>query len=397
MLTFDEAFYLERYPGVAEAVARGEFESGEEHFILFGQAEGRLAVRPNLTIINFDEAFYLERYPGVAEAVARGEFRSGEEHFILFGQAEGRLPSANSTDGSIPTNPEPIDPGIPNGPTPQEQEMLELTNRMRMNPAAELDILVDRLIPISSADPDVDLAVNFFEVDGNLLASQWNELTPAQPLAWSEVLHDAASSHNQDMIALDIQAHEIPGGPSLRERIENVGYNGGAGENIFAFASSVFQGHAAFAIDWGDTPTGIQEPPGHRNNIMRSDYREVGIAIVAENNPDTEVGPLVITQNFGLPSDLENSWLLGVVFNDFDGDNFYDSGEGLANTNISINGVNSSFSTTTMTAGGYQIQVPTGNYAVTFSGNGLIEPITQTVNVGLENVKLDLNTSDFIV
>ena len=50
-----------------------------------------------------------------------------------------------------------------------------------------------------------------------------------------------------------------------------------------------------------------------------------------------------------------------------------------------------------MTAGGYQIQVPTGNYAVTFSGNGVIEPITQTVNVGLENVKLDLNTSDFIV
>lgn len=396
LLTFDETFYLEQNPDVANAVARGDFRSGEEHFLLFGQAEGRLGVRPQVSTIDFDEAFYLQQNPDVANAVARGAFRSGEEHFILFGQVEGRPYRRNNTTELTPINPEIIEPVIQNEPSLQEQEMLEEINRMRMNPAAELSLFVDRLIPISSADPDIDLALNFFDVDGSLLASQWSNLTPAQPLAWSEVLHEAASFHNQEMIDRDIQAHTVPGGPTLRERIENVGYNGAVGENIFAFATSVFQGHAAFAIDWGDTLTGIQEPPGHRNNIMRPNYREVGIAISTENNPNTDVGPLVITQNFGSPSNLENSWLLGVVFNDLNRDNFYDSGEGLGNVNVSINGVNTSFATTTMTAGGYQVQVPTGLYDVTFYGGGLIAPITQTVGVGLENVKLDLNASNFL-
>ncbi|MGK7903588.1 MAG: Ig-like domain-containing protein, partial [Hormoscilla sp.] len=89
MPTFDETFYLNEYPDVADAVARGEFRSGEEHFQMFGQGEGRLLAPPRVD--GFDETFYLNEYPDVADAVARGEFRSGEEHFQMFGRAEGRL------------------------------------------------------------------------------------------------------------------------------------------------------------------------------------------------------------------------------------------------------------------------------------------------------------------
>jgi uncharacterized protein YkwD len=281
---------------------------------------------------------------------------------------------------------EPISSGINIGPTAQEQEMLELLNRMRQNPAGELNRLVN------SGDPDVNRALNFFNVDVNLLASQWRSLTPAAPLAWSEELHDGASGHGQQMIIWDQQSHQLPGEPDLGQRIANAGYNNVSGyaENIFAFSESVFYGHAGLAIDWDDSLTGIQNPPSHRNIMMSRNYREVGIAVLPENNPNTSVGPLVVVQNFGSRFNFGNPWLLGVAFADTDFDNFYDSGEGLGNVNVNITGSNGSFSTRTMTAGGYQAQVPPGNYTVTFSGGGLDGVMTQFVNVGFENTKLDL-------
>jgi len=284
---------------------------------------------------------------------------------------------------------EPISSGINIGPTAQEQEMLELLNRMRMNPAGELNRLVN------SGDGDVNRALNFFNVDVNLLASQWSSFTfaPAAPLAWSPELDDAARGHGQQIIAWDQQSHQLPGEPALGQRIANAGYNNVSGyaENIFAFSESVFYGHAGLAIDWtNDTVTGIQDPPSHRNIMMSRNYREVGIAVLPENNPNTSVGPLVAVQNFGSRFNFGNPWLLGVAFADADFDNFYDSGEGLGNVNVNITGSNGSFSTRTMTAGGYQMQVPPGNYTVTFSGGGLDGVITEFVNVGFDNTKLDL-------
>ena len=44
-------------------------------------------------------------------------------------------------------------------PTAREQELLEMLNRMRVNPAAELGILTQ------SSDPDVADALSFFDVD----------------------------------------------------------------------------------------------------------------------------------------------------------------------------------------------------------------------------------------
>ncbi|MGK7900839.1 MAG: Calx-beta domain-containing protein [Hormoscilla sp.] len=282
---------------------------------------------------------------------------------------------------------QPISSGISMGPpTSQQQEMLELLNRMRMNPAGELNRLVN------SGDADVNRALNFFNVDVNLLASQWSNLTSAAPLAWSPELQNAARGHGQQIIAWDQQSHQLPGEPDLGQRIANAGYNNVSGyaENIFAFSESVFYGHAGLAIDWDDSVTGIQNPPSHRNIMMSRNYREVGIDVRPENNPNTSVGPLVVVQNFGSRFNFGNPWLLGVAFADADFDNFYDSGEGLGNVNVNISGSNGSFSTRTMTAGGYQVQVPPGNYTVTFSGDGLDGVITEFVNVGFDNTKLDL-------
>jgi uncharacterized protein YkwD len=279
-------------------------------------------------------------------------------------------------------------------PSAQEQEMLEFINRMRMKPANELNLLVN------SPDAQVNKALNFFNVNLAQLSQQWSQLTPVQPLAWSNELHNGALNHSLLMIQKDTQSHQLPGELKLGQRLTSAGYNwSNAGENVYAYGTSVFQSHAGFAIDWGFTPTGIQQPAGHRNNIMNGNFREVGISIIPETNPTTSVGPLVITQNFGNRFNLSNPWLLGVVFDDKSvDDNFYTSDEGLAGINVTAvkETTNETFTTTTWDSGGYQMQLPSGTYQVTFSGewdnDNQLDTQTRQVSVFSENFKLDLNT-----
>ncbi|TAE60541.1 MAG: CAP domain-containing protein, partial [Nostocales cyanobacterium] len=280
-------------------------------------------------------------------------------------------------------------------PTANEQYMLTLVNRMRMNPAAEYSLLTNSL------DADVKRAIDFFNVDLNLLQDQWNNLIPTNPIAWSEQLNQAAQGHNELMISFDQQSHQLPGEPPLGERVTNAGYQfTNVGESIFAFSESVFYGHAGFAIDWGFDEGGIQNPPGHRENIMNANYREVGIDIIEENNPNTNVGPLVITQNFGNHSEIDNqAWLLGTVFKDLNEDNFYSIGEGLNDVAISITGIQgTTFNNTlnTWEAGGYQILLMPGNYQVNFSQNGSIVK-SETVEISTNNVLLDAIITEEVI
>jgi hypothetical protein len=289
-------------------------------------------------------------------------------------------------------------------PTSQEQYMLELLNRMRLNPAAELGKLTTSLSnPARSADPDVDAALVYFRTQGTLLAQQWASLVPAQPLAWSDKLYTAAEGHDNAMIQGDVQSHQVTSvnEPDLGARANNAGYTGWSNlaENIFAFAKSVFHAHAGFAIDWGGDPTdasstGIQDPPGHRDDMMDAIYSEVGIRILNPGNvPGHDVGPMVVTQDFGRRFGQGQPFLLGVVYGDTSHNNFYDPGEGFGGVTITAvanNGFGSQYITTSLSAGGWQMQVPSGTYAVTFSGAGFGAAVTyHNVVVTAENEKLD--------
>src|SRR3954453_18325231 len=66
--------------------------------------------------------------------------------------------------------------------TPREQELLEMVNRMRTAPQAELNIL------LQTKNTDVQAAMEFFGTDLTVLAQQFSKLTPAQPLAWDASL-----------------------------------------------------------------------------------------------------------------------------------------------------------------------------------------------------------------
>jgi len=287
-------------------------------------------------------------------------------------------------------------------PTASEQLMFELVNQMRLDPSGELARLTTSLgTPARSNDADIDDALVFFGVNGSLLAQQFALLSAVPPLAWNESLINVADAHNQAMIASDVQSHEAPGEPplsanGLRTRFNDQGYSAQStiGENIFAFGESVLHGHAGFAIDWGGNSStgGIQNPAGHRDTIMNGVFKEVGIKITPENSGTTAVGPLVITQDFGGIAGSQ-PYLLGVAFNDADGDAFYDIGEGLGGVNVLVEGISGTtgeFNVSSMSAGGWQVQVPTGTYRVTFSGGGLAQTIVRSsITVSTDNVKID--------
>lgn len=83
---FDNSYYLEQHPDVADAVRRGLFTSGEEHFNGAGKSEGR---SPSAY---FNSTYYLTQNIDVANAVSRGE-TTALDHFIFSGQYEGRNPN----------------------------------------------------------------------------------------------------------------------------------------------------------------------------------------------------------------------------------------------------------------------------------------------------------------
>lgn len=293
-------------------------------------------------------------------------------------------------------------------PSNNEQFLLEMVNRMRTNPQDELDLLVNinpgppvTFANPSSGDSAIRNALSSFNVSAATLVSQWQLLTPIPPLAWNTSLGDSAATYSQVMIDEDQQAHNLDeyvddqGNVLLADRLTASGYvfagGGWAGENLFAFSESENHAHGAFAIDWGtNPPSGIQDPPGHRDLIMDVRMREIGIGILADNSSATSVGPLVITQHYAAAT-ASDAFLTGVAYDDFNANDFYSPGEGLGQISIVATRLTNGaeYSTTTWDSGGYSLELPPGPYRIVASGPGLTERVLSSVSIGSDNVKID--------
>ena len=276
-------------------------------------------------------------------------------------------------------------------PSPFEQEMLWLINDMRTDPADHLDhFIIGYGTPALSSDDDINGALEDFNVAGSVLQSDWSTLTSTAPVAWSPLLDNAAEFHSQYMINEDAQKHEFSGGPTIGERITAAGYAYNvASENIFAYSKSALYGHAGFTVDWGYGSGGMQDPPGHRRSIMDPRWVHVGIAAIAEDDDDTDVGPYVVTQDFAKPW-TSDRYLVGTIWSDADADGKFDGGEGFSGVTVTAVGA-ATYSTTSWGSGGYQLQLPAGTYDVSISGGALEGVQSAQVTIAGENVKLDAN------
>ena len=301
------------------------------------------------------------------------------------------------------------------GPTAEEQEMLELMNRMRIDPAGELQRLIKSFSPLQAWDSEVTKALIRYDYPtAQNLLSEWAALTPVAPLAWNFSLYVAAANHSWQMFQAGKQSHQLDGEPPLYERILDAGYdpalkpgeNEGdyivlASENVYAYGRPMRPGfsaasftHAAFALDWG-VPS-----HSHRDNIMNPNFTEVGISMIPETNPLTEIGEWVTTIDFAAPASAQNAggaYLLGVVYNDINGSGFYEAGEGISSATITVIPDSSDRETLQFNpfqAGGYQVFLDNGLYTITVAGPDFSGTIVKRVSIQGQNVKVDFTVQD---
>jgi hypothetical protein len=290
-------------------------------------------------------------------------------------------------------------------PTAQDQYMLELLNRARLNPQAE--------------------ANRYPSLGGNLNeevpTTKTISTAPKQALAVNLKLFNAAQSHSQWMLDNDIFAHEGVNGSlsytntktNIPGRIVTAGYSpySTAGENLALYQTTaplnattdytrhVREQHEDLFVD-----PGVQDR-GHRTNMMNPNFREVGISslIGVFTTGGLNANSVITTQDFGSDTN-PNAFLTGVVYTDkVLNDDFYTVGEGLGNITINAVNVVSNLTTTTtsLTAGGYSLRLAPGTYNVTFGGDfdndGKVDTSTpQSVTIGTQNVKTDFASDTYI-
>jgi hypothetical protein len=291
-------------------------------------------------------------------------------------------------------------------PDGNEQQLMWLMNRARSNPTAEgvwLAGIYDRYITdasnCSQMTDDQEFcyiagALDYWQVDLDLLQDEFAGYDAKPPAAFDVRLYRAAKTHSNYLISIDSQNHT---GQFDRIIDEDFSFSEARG-NVFSYSSSAAYGHAAFNVDWGpdgDDGSGMQSSRGHRLAIMSidGDYTNVGIAAVAESDPSTQVGALVITGNYcranTLAADHYNRFLVGTVWTDKDGDGFFDPVEGLGAVTVMPD--QGTYYAVTSNSGGYAIPIEApGTYEVKFSGSTLNEDFVITAVVGADSVLLDL-------
>ena len=211
--------------------------------------------------------------------------------------------------------------------------------------------------------------------------------TGAQPLAFNANLNESADAHSDWMISADVFDHTGLSGSSPHQRMVKAGYSftgsWTSGENI-AWAS--LRGPTGLQDEVELLHTNLMNSPGHKANILNSKYQEIGIGFQTGGYLTWDAA--FVTQNFARSG--SKAFLTGVTMDDKDGDRFYDIGEGLGGLTVTaVSASGAKYTTTTGSAGGYNLALGAGTYTVTFSGGGHAS-VTKQVTVGSSNVKLDL-------
>ncbi len=259
-------------------------------------------------------------------------------------------------------------------PSGVEQQYVWLMNRARTNPTVEGVWL--SLVP----DAQIQNAVSFFNVNLDILREEFAAIPARPPAAFDVRLHNAAVDHSNYLISVDGQNHN---GQSTRVTDAGFSWTSYRG-SVFSYSRNGPYGHAGFNIDWGGNDgTGMQTGRGHRAGLM-GNYSNVGVGIVEDNDNTNAIGPQVTTINYcnarSSSPDHYNRFIVGTVWEDLNGNQLYDPGEGLGGVTVMPDSGN--FFAVTGEAGGYAIPADAGNYQLTFTGGSLAQTVTKEVTVG---------------
>lgn len=319
-----------------------------------------------------------------------------------------------------------------------------LVNAMRQNPAAFADKLqglvngtVDSAFGFSKSDPvvtDLKRMINPASPPANYAASlALMRGTPgAGPLAWDDLLESRAASHNLWMEANGF-AHTgttggrtaIPGfsanndaptdsygygAPVYTSWGENIawsaGYLSASKAGMGAYGTLGLQQRAAFLDTVGYMLELTSGSLGHLQNLLGRDNGSAGGGLPAFNvmgmRTDMYESPYetadgvpeswLSTHRFGMRRPGAGGYVAGVVYQDKNGNGFYDAGEGVAATVSVRDGGGAGFSDATPPNGGFSGFVGNGTYSVVATAGG-VQLGNVTVFVGNGNAWAEIKVN----
>lgn len=289
----------------------------------------------------------------------------------------------------------------PIGPSPESTLLLEYTNRFRMNPKAEAQAIVDFLkkyrgknieyLAMWNGTAQGNGLIRTFRprIDFKMFQEEMAKIPATPPLVFNLQLINSAYNHSKYMKVNDIQSHSEAKdkkaftGLSVFHRTRAAKYPGSlVGENVFLHGKNPWYCHLGFLIDWGPGPGGMQPARGHRVNMARAIFKEIGIATIKYRW--RRFHEISATQNFGIVS-KKNRFIGGVIYNDKNKNNFYDIGEGIGDVLIKASDGSTCKS---WPSGAYTLKLKS-NLAVTITTEYFGLSNKTKLKQGYDNSKLD--------
>ncbi|MFD1344372.1 CAP domain-containing protein [Litorisediminicola beolgyonensis] len=220
----------------------------------------------------------------------------------------------------------------------EEQLLLELINRARLDPVGE----VERLASARSGGTEGTLSSG--DIPDDLPSG------PLDPVVHNDTLAEAARAHSDWILDEDIFSHTGAGGSNARERMVDAGYEF---SGRTAWAENLALRGSTGALDVEKSVyimhANLFESDGHRANMLSGSVREVGNAVEVGDYVGYDTA--VATQNYARSGDTR--FVTGVVYDDRDGDDFYSVGEGESGVRVSAG----SRGTRSEDAGGYTLSL----------------------------------------
>jgi len=192
------------------------------------------------------------------------------------------------------------------------------------------------------------------------------------PLAWNDSLFQAASGHNQDMVAQLYYGSTGLDGSSVADRIAARDYEAQASDELLgAMAFSGFMEPLEAAkltfVSW--LMDELNPAYGGARRIFSREFTEMGIsfnAAVLDLGPDVPHNVYVVVADFAMPL-VPRVYLIGNIYEDVNGDGQWELGEGKEGVEVLVRDVarGESQRWTSGFLGAYQIAVADFYFTIT--------------------------------
>jgi uncharacterized protein YkwD len=174
------------------------------------------------------------------------------------------------------------------------------------NTAAAAKPTAAPVVPTTCSDADVQLApsaenIATVSVATICLVNRERGARGLKALALQSQLSAASLGFSADMVRQSFFSHVSPDGRDMVDRLSRAGYihdnlsGWNVGENI-GWGTGSYATPAEMVRAW-------MESPGHRDNILKKDYREVGIGVVLGVPSAGLTGGATYTTDFGVRND----------------------------------------------------------------------------------------------